>query len=278
MRLRPTAVLTSILSLGAVPAAYAAPVNGGAAAPTKPVVGAVTCADGRAGECSRGSELRITGEHLDAVDRVRFLGGAGRADDRIARPQRTDDGMVSVVVPRRTKSGPVEVRGDGGAARTTPVRITALAAGVEAGTAGAPPPPDAGVFPIRARHDYGTEINRFGGGRGHQGQDVFAACGAPLVAVAAGRVLMSAFHARAGNYVVLQHADGRSTAYMHMRSAPLVKKNDRVEAGDALGEVGDTGRATGCHLHFELWTAPGWYRGGEPIDPLAFLKDLDDAT
>jgi murein DD-endopeptidase MepM/ murein hydrolase activator NlpD len=178
-----------------------------------------------------------------------------------------------VVIPRRSNSGPVEVRGEGGIARTEPIRITATAAG-----AGAGEPASAGerVFPIVGRHDYGTEINRFGGGRGHQGQDVFAACGAKLVAAESGRVLMSTFQARAGNYLVLQHADGRATAYMHMRSAPLVAKGDRVQAGDPIGEVGDTGRASGCHLHFELWTAPGWYRGGQAIDPLPFLRELDD--
>jgi murein DD-endopeptidase MepM/ murein hydrolase activator NlpD len=39
--------------------------------------------------------------------------------------------------------------------------------------------------------------------------------------------------------------------------------------------VGDTGNAWGCHLHFELWTAPGWYAGGEPFDPLPRLQRWD---
>ena len=59
---------------------------------------------------------------------------------------------------------------------------------------------------------------------------------------------------------------------MHMREAPLVATGDAVTAGQALGNVGDTGRADGCHLHFEIWTAPGWYRGGSPIDPLPELR------
>ena len=49
----------------------------------------------------------------------------------------------------------------------------------------------------------------------------------------------------------------------------------RVRTGQEIGNVGDTGDANGCHLHFELWSAPGWYTGGRPLDPLAFLKAWD---
>jgi murein DD-endopeptidase MepM/ murein hydrolase activator NlpD len=131
-------------------------------------------------------------------------------------------------------------------------------------------------FPIRGRHQYGTGAASFGGGRGHQGHDVFASCGTPLVAARGGRVKFKRYHGAAGNYVVI---DGEQTgidyAYMHLRDAALVDEGDRVRTGQLIGYVGQTGRATGCHLHFEMWSAPGWYDGGAPFDPLPSLRAWD---
>lgn len=132
------------------------------------------------------------------------------------------------------------------------------------------------LFPIRAAHTIGgSEMQRFGGGRGHQGQDVFARCGAPLAALSKGVVHIAGFQGAAGNYVVVDTPDGSSYAYMHMREPALVSKGDRVYAGQRLGVVGDTGRASGCHLHIELWSAPGYYQGGSPVDPRPSLVRWD---
>lgn len=133
------------------------------------------------------------------------------------------------------------------------------------------------LFPIRGRHDLGqTTTNGFGGGRGHQGQDMFAACGTSLVAARQGIVRYAGYHKAAGNYVVIQgKASGFDYVYMHMKGAPLVRAGDEVYTGQPIGRVGDTGNAQGCHLHFELWSQPGWYQGGRPIDPLPRLRQWD---
>ena len=133
------------------------------------------------------------------------------------------------------------------------------------------------VFPIRGPHDLGqSATNNFGGPRNHKGQDMFAACGTPVVAARGGTVQFAGYHSAAGNYVVI---DGEGTGvdyvYMHMRRAPLVKTGESVRIGQPIGEVGDSGRATGCHLHFELWSAPGWYSGGAAFDPLPQLRLWD---
>ena len=134
-------------------------------------------------------------------------------------------------------------------------------------------------FPILGPHDYGGPEGRFGASRSghtHQGQDVMAACGTPLVAARGGRVQYSGYEGAAGNYIVI---DGMGTpydtAYMHLAEPSPLKTGEPVRTGQPIGIVGDTGDATACHLHFELWTGPGWYEGGSPIDPLPYLKKWD---
>ena len=133
------------------------------------------------------------------------------------------------------------------------------------------------LFPIRGRHNLGyTDTNNFGGGRGHKGQDMFASCGTRLAAARGGRVEYAGYHSAAGHYVVIDGAEtGVDYVYMHMLEPPLVQTGQRVFTGQKIGEVGESGRATGCHLHFELWSAPGWYKGGEAFDPLPSLKNWD---
>ena len=128
-------------------------------------------------------------------------------------------------------------------------------------------------FPILGASKFGTGVAAFGGGRNHQGEDTFATCGTPLVAAHGGKVKFAGYHSAAGNYLVIDNQGvGTDYVYMHLRDVALVKTGDRVLTGQPIGFVGQTGRASGCHLHFEIWTAPGWYSGGSPIDPLPTLR------
>ena len=134
------------------------------------------------------------------------------------------------------------------------------------------------VFPIAGPHTYGQGFGAARSGHVHEGQDVMAACGLPLVATQAGTVKFAGSQALAGNYVVLTAADGSADyVYMHLRDPALVKKGAPVVTGQPIGFVGRTGDATACHLHFELWPAPGWYTGGAAADPLPSLKAWDVA-
>ncbi len=84
------------------------------------------------------------------------------------------------------------------------------------------------------------------------------------------------FEGNAGNYIVI---DGKGTGfdfmYAHLARRSPLHTGDNVRTGQPIGIVGQTGDATACHLHFEVWTPPGWYQGGSPIDPLPLLKQWD---
>ena len=135
------------------------------------------------------------------------------------------------------------------------------------------------LFPIRGRHTYSMGAGRFGArrsGHTHQGQDVMAACGTPLIAARGGVVKAKKYHPAAGNYLVINGQNtGIDYGYMHLRTPSPLRVGDRVHTGDPIGVVGETGDATACHLHFEEWSSPGWYSGGRPFDPLADLKSWD---
>jgi murein DD-endopeptidase MepM/ murein hydrolase activator NlpD len=135
------------------------------------------------------------------------------------------------------------------------------------------------AFPILGPHEFGGGAGRFGAGRAghtHQGQDTMAACGTPLVAARGGTVQYSGYQGLAGNYIVI---DGKGTTldfmYAHLAEPSPLQTGESVRTGQPIGIVGDTGDATACHLHFEIWTAPGWYEGGSPIDPLPYLEKWD---
>lgn len=152
--------------------------------------------------------------------------------------------------------------------------VAALAGG--SGGLGTTPAPSTaeGAFPVAAKVTYGDGL---GAGRGHQGQDLMAKCGKPVVAAQPGRVRVKDYQAGgAGNFVVI---DGKGaledTVYMHMASAASVDKRELVSAGQVIGRVGTTGRSSACHLHFEMWDGAGWYEGGSPIDPKPFLQAWD---
>lgn len=221
-----------------------------------------------------GSVVRVVGRSLSDVTAATFHGEAGPEDDVTARVRRRKPRRAVLRVPRTAVSGPLTVRTSTAVASPESDPIDIL-----------PPLPSEAlarkghVFPVRGRHDYGSAGARFGSGRGgrsHQGHDVFARCGTPLVAARGGRVQFRGRHRAAGHYIVIDGArTGLDYAYMHLASASPFRVGDRVRTGQRIGAVGDSGNAHGCHLHFELWSAPGWYEGGRPIDPLRALRTWD---
>lgn len=133
------------------------------------------------------------------------------------------------------------------------------------------------VFPLRGVFSYGGEDAKFGAkrnGHTHQGQDLLAAEGIPVVAPRSGTVEYVEYQAGgAGWYVILDgDAENLDYAFMHLQEGSIpVHKGEHVDQGQRLGSVGHTGDAQGDHLHFEIWDGP-WYNGGTAIDPLPYLQ------
>jgi murein DD-endopeptidase MepM/ murein hydrolase activator NlpD len=137
------------------------------------------------------------------------------------------------------------------------------------------------VFPLVGQFTYGQDPDgRFGAprpGHSHQGQDIPAPTGTPVVAPRGGVVKVVAFQkGGAGNYIVI-HGEGESLdfVFMHLRDGSiLVKQGDLVATGEQIAQVGSTGESSGPHLHFEIWVGP-WGQGGQPVDPLPYLRRWD---
>jgi murein DD-endopeptidase MepM/ murein hydrolase activator NlpD len=105
----------------------------------------------------------------------------------------------------------------------------------------------------------------------HTGLDFPAEAGTKVLASAGGVVQLSEYHAEYGNLVELDHGNGLVTRYAH-NSRVLVKVGDLIKRGQAISEVGTSGRSTGPHLHFEVLL------GGVPQDPAKFLAGGEAAS
>ena len=98
----------------------------------------------------------------------------------------------------------------------------------------------------------------------HQGVDFSASAGTPIVASRGGTVTVAGYSNTAGYYVTINHGDGFSSIYMHMTNY-IVSSGQKVNQGQTIGYVGNTGITTGYHLHF------GIALNGAYVNPMAYL-------
>ncbi|MCA0995590.1 DUF5930 domain-containing protein [Alloyangia pacifica] len=106
-------------------------------------------------------------------------------------------------------------------------------------------------------------------GRLHAGTDFAAPHGTPIYATADGVVIHAGWMSGYGRLVKIQHEFGIETRYAHM-SRINVKVGQRVSRGQQVGAMGNTGRSTGTHLHYEVRV------GGEPVNPMIYIKAAND--
>lgn len=125
---------------------------------------------------------------------------------------------------------------------------------------------------VEVSSEFGLRRNPFGrlNYEMHSGIDFRGPIGRPIYATADGIVVVAQSSGGYGKHVVIDHGYGYETLYGHM-SALQVKAGDRVQRGDQVGELGNTGRSSGPHLHYEV------HRNGQPVNPRYYLR-LDAPT
>lgn len=176
---------------------------------------------------------------------------------------------------------PVPLLSDDAAPATAPGAGQAVDAGTPAALTKGP------FQPVLGPLDYGQKDARFGArrpGHIHEGQDLFARKGTPLVAVRDSIVVdwgttRSRYSGGRGNYITLYSAlDDRSYVYMHLQRPSLLQKGETVSAGQVIGRMGCTGTCSGTHLHFEVRNGKALLRAKtKAVDPLVLLKDWPQA-
>ena len=105
----------------------------------------------------------------------------------------------------------------------------------------------------------------------HNGIDIVAKEGTPILASASGVVVFSGWTYEFGNMIILYHGDDYFTHYGHNKNN-LKKQLDIVNRGDIIGFVGSTGVSSGPHLHFEIW------REFKPVDPLLYFPEYSNSN
>jgi murein DD-endopeptidase MepM/ murein hydrolase activator NlpD len=114
--------------------------------------------------------------------------------------------------------------------------------------------------------DFGKRMDPVNGKAAfHSGIDFRSKPGDNIYATADGKVQKALFNGSYGNYVLIDHGNGYSTAFSHMKKY-VVRRGEKIHRGQLIGFVGNSGRSTGPHLHYEVTL------DNDPIDPYTFMK------
>ncbi|MBP1903551.1 murein DD-endopeptidase MepM/ murein hydrolase activator NlpD [Paenibacillus turicensis] len=118
----------------------------------------------------------------------------------------------------------------------------------------------------RLTSNFGYRTDPFSGKAAfHAGIDIGGKIGDPVYAAAAGTVITSEASSSRGNYIVIQHPNGIQSWYLHLQKS-VVAKGEQVTKGQNIGKLGNTGRSTGAHLHFEIM------KNNQLVDPLNYVS------
>lgn len=164
---------------------------------------------------------------------------------------------TTTVAPTTTTAAPAPSPGGGGGQGPTPPAPTSP-------PATSPPPPSAGGGLLWPTSGVLTSTFGWRWGAMHQGIDIGAGTGTPIYASESGTVFYSGWMGGYGNLILIDHGDGRVTAYAHQ--SRLAVSGGPVGRGQVIGYVGSTGDSTGPHLHFEVRV------NGVAVNPMQYLS------
>lgn len=122
--------------------------------------------------------------------------------------------------------------------------------------------------PVQSSHRFTSGFGKRWGRR-HEGADFAAAHGTPIYATADGTIVHAGWSSGYGRLIKIKHAFGIETRYGHL-SKIRVKVGQKVSRGERIGDMGNTGRSTGTHLHYEI------RNNGKAVNPMNYLKAAND--
>jgi murein DD-endopeptidase MepM/ murein hydrolase activator NlpD len=108
----------------------------------------------------------------------------------------------------------------------------------------------------------------------HKADDIASYSGTKVVPMRSGRVVFAGWKKNCGGYqVYVSHGNGLYSAYYHLRSESVSKGQWVTKSQTQLGRVGETGCATGPHLHFEVWRGFPWSSGSYRVKPWSYINE-----
>ena len=132
------------------------------------------------------------------------------------------------------------------------------------------PVPTMAAWPVANRSSYVSQ----GYHSYHKADDIASYSGTRVVPIRSGRVVFAGWKKNCGGYqVYVSHGNGLYSAYYHLRSESVSKGQWVTKSQTQLGRVGESGCATGPHLHFEVWRGFPWSSGSYRVKPWSYIDE-----
>ena len=125
------------------------------------------------------------------------------------------------------------------------------------------------AWPVASRHSYVSQYFH----KGHRAEDISSYAGTPVVPIKSGHVVFAGWKKNCGGYQVwVSHGNGLYSAYYHLRSESVRRGQHVKRSQTRLGRVGETGCATGPHVHVEVWRGFPWGSRSYRVNPAHFIN------